>query len=73
MSLSELIKTKANKDDKPNDDKAISESDVIAEDTENERNVLDSERQTLNSAQKQAENNESERINTSLKLDLSNM
>ena len=54
-------------------DRAISESDVIAEDTENERNVLNSERQTLNSAQKQAEKNESEKISTSLKLDLSNM
>lgn len=73
LSLSELIKTKANKDDKPNDDKAISESDVIAQNAENERNVLKSERQTLNSAQKQAEKNESEKISTSLKLDLSDM
>nr|DAM96605.1 MAG TPA: exonuclease [Caudoviricetes sp.] len=73
LSLSELIKTKSNKDDKPNDDKAISESDVITEDTENERNVLNSECKTLNSAQKQAEKNESERISTSLKLDLSDM
>nr|DAE83589.1 MAG TPA: Mitochondrial genome maintenance exonuclease 1, DNA complex, DNA exonuclease [Caudoviricetes sp.] len=73
LSLSELIKTKANKDDKPNNDKAISESDVIAQNAENERNVLNSERQTLNSAQKQAEKNESERISTSLKLDLSDM